>query len=1123
MAMSVLRRIGWAVAAIFGPLAALVVAAPHLVDVEAYKPALIQAVKEATGRELVIDGPMKLSMFPLPRISARQVHFANAMGAEGAQMLDVRWIGASPSWAALLKGQVEVGRLTLYQPTIVLETDSDGVPNWQFKPGAGAVQPEGAPASGFHLAVGQLRIVQGTVNYTNPQTKQTLKAEKVEATASVGSLHGPFSIVGTATVNGVPLTVDFSLSESRAGGHETAFNLKVLSGTLDFRGTVSAVAANADIKGHLAVSTGGLTDFVAAVVRASGQGQPSFGKPVIGPFTFDGGIEYSPTRLAVTDFKMALGGETASGTLAFEEGKTPSLKGHVALPKVEVEKWLALLATPGAFTPPGPAPQPAKAPQPAPAPQPAKAPAAGPAATTSTATAPASLSPFPKEMDISLSLDIAEVLYRQGTVRDATVAVEIHKGVITVPQLRAVLPGDMVLQASTAASPAPAVSPAKPGTTAANTAPNPLQATGEISLVGPKLRDTLAWLEIDVSDVPADKLQQLDLKGKLASTANGVQVSDLVVVLDGQRATGSGSLSLSVPLTATATLQLDRFDLDAYLPIERPAAATTAAPAATANTPAAVVPPASAPSDKKLPVFSLKAKVAKLVFRKQTLGGVEGDASVQGNLLKLNSVKVADLLGAKMDLNGSVTDFGTAPRFDLTFNANLPDTDKVIDYVGLPKFINGKIGAASASGGVVGTMDAFVLRNATVTMLGSTARATGALAFGQNFRFDFSSFALQTQEASRLLAVATGRAQGGIGAMSVAGTFKGDAQRVIFNGDLAALGTPMKGQIDATLGKRPNITANLRVPGTLDFDQWLGVSAGPAPAAAAQAVATAAPGAASAASAAPAAPTTIPIGPPRAATGKPIDLSALRAFDATLNLETSAIAIASLRVTYADLQASLKNGMFRIAKLTGQFYGGAVDFNGTIDASKNALALDLKGNLQGIYFGELLRGTAGTNSFGNEHLKVAVEGKITVMDIEVTGSGTSPEQIRNSLKGRGQMTGYLYPAVAGGSLGFASFATGVGSVFSTEMGFNSAVLAAFINHQSPIAGELLLDAGTVNLPNHTVQGQNATAVIKSHTNLTAATTDTTIALDTGRRGPADYVVTVKGPVSSPTMSTRGGN
>jgi uncharacterized protein involved in outer membrane biogenesis len=1096
MAMSVRRRIGWAAAAIFGPLAVAALAAPYLVDVEAYKPALIQAVKEATGRELVIEGPMRLSLLPVPQVSAQQVHFANAVGAEGAQMIDVRWIGASPSWWALLKGQVEVGRLTLYQPTIVLETDANGVPNWQFKPGAGAAQLQGAPSAGLHLAVGKLRIVQGTLSYTNPQTRQTLKAEQVEATASVGSLQGPLSMAGTATVNGVPLSLDFSLGELKPEGHEAAFSLQVSSGRLDFKGTVSEVGANADVKGHLAVSTGVLTNFIATVVRATGQAEPKFDAPVVGTFTFDGGVEYSPTRLAVTDFKMSLAGETASGTLALEETKTPSLKGHVTLPKVDVEKWLALLATPGAFQPPPPASKPA------------------------TAAKPGSLSPFPVETDVSLSLDIAEVLYRKGTMRDVALAVEIHKGVITVPQLKAVLPGGMVLQAHAAAAAAPATAPAKTATSTAKPTANPVQASGEISLAGPKLRDTLAWLDIDTSGVPADKLQTLDLKGTLASTASGLQIGDLLVDLDGQRVTGSGLVSFASPVTATATLQLDRLDLDAYLPAE-PAApiAPTEAPKAPASTPATIVPPAPPLPDKTVPVFGLKTKVAKLVFRKQTLSGVEADASVQGNLLKLNSVKVADMLGAKIDLHGSMTDFATAPRYDLIFNATMPDADKVIGYAGLPKFINGKIGALSAGGGVVGTMDAIALRNATVSLLGSTLRATGALSLGQNFRFDFPSFALQAQDASRLLAVATGQGQNGIGAISAAGAFKGDEQRVSFDGDLTAVGTAMSGHIDATLGKRPNITANLRIPGTLDFDQWLGVSAGPPSAAPAPAAATATP-AAGAPAAAPVLP--VPVGPPRAATGKAIDLAALRAFDATLNLETSAIAIASLKVTYADMQASLHNGLFKIAKLTGQFYGGAVDFSGTIDASKDALALGLKGSLQGIYLSEMLRGTAGTNNFGNQHLMVSVDGKITVMNIELKGSGTTPEQIRNTLSGSGQVSGYLYPAVAGGSLGFASFATGLGSVFSTEMGFNSAVLAGFINHQSPITGELLLSGNTVTLQNHKVQGQNAIALITSRTSLTQAITDTTIALDTGRRGPADYVMTVKGPISSPTVSTRGG-
>ena len=128
------------------------------------------------------------------------------------------------------------------------------------------------------------------------------------------------------------------MGEPKAGGHETAFSLKVLSGKLDFKGTVSEVSANAEVKGHLAVSTGALTDFIAAVVRASGQAPPKFDSSVVGNFTFDGGIEYTPTRLAVTDFKMSMGGETATGTLALEEGKAPSLTGHVTLAKIDARE-----------------------------------------------------------------------------------------------------------------------------------------------------------------------------------------------------------------------------------------------------------------------------------------------------------------------------------------------------------------------------------------------------------------------------------------------------------------------------------------------------------------------------------------------------------------------------------------------------------------------------------------------------------------------------------------------------------------------------------------------------------------------------------------------------------------
>lgn len=1143
-------RIGAAVAAFFALLALAGFLAPTLLNVEQYKPAMIAAVKEATGRELVIEGPLKLTFFPRPRISARQVHFANAVGAKGAQMVDVRWIGVSPSLGALLRGRIEVGRLTLFRPSIVLETDAEGRPNWEFAPGAGASQPAGAPSSGLHLAIGTLRIREGTLSYTNPKTNQTLKAENVDLLASVGSFQGPFSFDGTATVNGVPLSLMASVGTPTDKGNDMSFKLKIQSGSLNFDGHISRIAVDADVKGKVSLSTAGLTDFIATLVRAGGQEPPAFGASVIGQFAFDGDIDLSAERLALTNFKMSMADETVAGNVVLTGGANPSLESRLSMARLDAGKWIALLSDPDAFrpkpvkpaasgapasppaTPSGksPATPPAQA-STAPAAQPAapakppagaaptapgappaagvKPPAAPPANPPAAAKPPGSLSPFPAAFTVLFSIDAKEVTYRKGTMRDVALAVEIRKGVIAVPRLSAILPGDMVLEANAA--------PAAAADAGAKPVANPIQSAGVFSLTGSRLRETLAWLEIDTSGIPAGKLQSLSIKGKVASTANSLQISDLAMNLDGQPAAGSGSIAFGVPLTVATTVQLDRFDLDAYLPQPQEAAPLSAVlPAAvtTATAPVLTAPAAPAPPDKTLPVLGLKAKVAKLQFRGETLGGIDADLSVQGNLLKVNGLKVADVLGAKFDFKGQVLDFGTVPRFDVTFNANMPDTDKLLVYAGLPKFLNGKLGASTAGGNVAGTMEALNLRNASVTAAGATARATGSLVLGDKFAFDLSNFSVQAQDASRLVAVATGRPQEGLGALAAEGAFKGNEQRAAFDGNLTALGTQMAGRIDATLGQRPNFAANLRIPGTLDLDDWLGVTDAPAPAVPTPAL-PAAPAGPNAAS------VPLPSRAPRAAAGKQIDLSALRAFDATLNLETSAIEFGSLKVTYADMDATLKNGIVKVSKLTGQFYSGAVDFGGTIDASKDTMTVDVAGTLQGIYVGEMLRGTAGQNVFGNEHLMVAIDGKINVMKIALQGQGNSPEQIRDSLVGQGHLSGVVYPSVAKGSLGLASFATGVGSIFSTEMGFNSAVLSGFINAQSSIEGDITLSNGEIRLQNHAVKGPNATARIDSRTSLTSATTETTIALDAGSNGATDYVMTISGPIAAPTMNIRG--
>lgn len=1067
-------KIGLTVAAVLGPILAGLGVAPYLVNVEAYKPAMIEAVRQATGRELVIDGPMKLSVFPVPGIGAGTVRFSNAVGAKGAQMIDVRWVAVTPSWLALLQGRIEVGTLKLYRPTIVLETDANGRPNWQFDTPS-AAQAADSPSAGLQLAVGRVEIVDGTVRYTNPRDGKSFSATEVNAGFTVSSFDGPFDINGRGTVNGIPLKLDLSVGANTDAGHKASLSLEVSSGKLDFEGWVAAIAANTKMQGHLSVKTGLLSDFVNSIVSATGSQKPAFDTSGAGNFAFEGDIDLGPDHIAANNFDVSMGKDGAKGSLALAFQSVPTVSGHVALSRLDIGTWLTILARPIDF-----APDPVKA---------VAVATAGAANKAAATIAKVVTGPSPwSQIDADVSVDVAEAIYRHDTIRDLSVVLDVDKGVVGVPRFKASLPGGMSVDADT--------------------------TTGQLKLVATDLRHTLDWLGLETAGVPAGKLEAFSLDGKLAAAPGGLALSDGTFKLDGTPGTIAGTLSFKSPLAATLDLGMDQGNLDDYMPPPAETAPTeTAAPVtstppvqkATAQKPA---PPTAAgatgaAAQDQSPSLGMKLKIAKLLFHGETLNGVEGTATVQGTVLKLSDIKVADLLGAKLSLQGTVNDFGTLPRFDLAFNVAAPDTDRLLDYAGLPKFLNGRIGPATATGSVAGTREAVAVRDVAAHFLDSDGHASGKLTFSSPTTFDFPQFSLQTQDASRLVSVASGQSTKGIGPISATGALKGSSERAVFTGELNARGSDMNGTLDATLGKRPRVLANLKVPGTLDIDSLLGIeddSAPPPPP----------PGRG---------PQAPEIGPApqikeRKATAKPINLTALRSFDATLTVSAKAMSMAALKVDYADLDATLLNGVMKVTKLTGQFYTGAVAFTGTIDASGKALSIDATGDLRGIGLGRMLQGTMNNNAFGPADFKVGINGKVDATGIHLTGQGDSATELREGLAGTATLGGYVHPVMADGVQSLAKFATGIGSLFSNALAFDSLILQNFINYKAPVSGRVQLANGHVTLEDVVVKGQSATATINSDNHLADGTTNTTVDLVSGG---SQYVAKVTGPLALPTI------
>lgn len=1024
MASTTRRRVLIGVGGVVGLLIVVLLVLPSLIDLNARKPEIAAMVKKVTGRELVLDGPIALSILPTPTVTLSGVKFFNVPGSKNPNMIEVKTVTVKPSLGALLTGSIDVSEVTLVEPRIVLEISAEGKPNWEFVPSVAEARPAAAkPDSSTPLSVGRLTIDNGTLLFSDSKAGIAIVAEKANFSASVRSLDGPYSIAGSATINGAPLKLDLSVGAKAADGHAVDLALEA-GGRLAFKGKLSELGPNARLTGIASSSSDNLIGFADLLIRMTGQPPPDLPPLLAGKFAFDGAVDASQTAISIKDFKLALGQDNAGGSLTLTLKPALAIEGKLAADRLDLDRWLAAMAKPAttaasATPPPG-----------------------GATATHAPPAGPNMLS----AITARLSLEIGELVYNKQPVRNIALELEARRGAVAVPKLTATLPGDLALQARSTMS----------------GDPNRPTVAGDFSLVGPKLRETLAWLAVDVPSVPPHKLTRISMKGKMSSDGGNVRVSDAVFELDDLKGSGGITVTFSVPLSVVMQVNLDTVDLDSYL------AATHAdkKPATAAPSPATAAARAAGPS------VGLKAKIARLIWNKETIGGIDIDVALRGDVLTMNDVKVSNLVGARLAVRGTVANFSAAqPRPDIAFNFEAPDMDRVLKLAGATP---AGLGPVTASGGVAGSLEQVALREFTVNAAGQSLRATGTLA--------------------------------------LPGAAKGTPKSAAYKGSLTLNGQTLDGAIEATLGNRPHITADLKA-NVLDLDKIGGSDA--------------------AASRPPAR------GQPAAAKG--INTGPLRSIDGNFKLVAATLVSPPLRIGNADLAATLKDGVLTISHFKGSLYGGSLNASGTVNASQPALAVDLKGDATGILLGEMLRSTRGSNQFGSS-IKVTIDGRLNATGIAVRAGGTTSDQLRSSLAGGANLGGHIYvgadealrfiggalTGAAGGvidnTLGNALGIVGQRGLSPTALlNAISLVLNRFVNHDSPINGHVDIAGGVVSDRGLQVQGNRATANVSTRTNLAASSTDTTINFMIAEDPSAPYIITTaRGALSSPVLNvTRG--
>ncbi|MDO9162492.1 MAG: AsmA family protein [Methylococcaceae bacterium] len=112
-------------------LVVAILAVPAFVDPNQFKPEISAAVKDSTGRDLTIDGDIKLSLFPWLGITTGALTLSNAQGFENKPFVTVTTSDISVQLLPLLlEKKIAINQLVLKGLALNLARNNQGLNNW---------------------------------------------------------------------------------------------------------------------------------------------------------------------------------------------------------------------------------------------------------------------------------------------------------------------------------------------------------------------------------------------------------------------------------------------------------------------------------------------------------------------------------------------------------------------------------------------------------------------------------------------------------------------------------------------------------------------------------------------------------------------------------------------------------------------------------------------------------------------------------------------------------------------------------------------------------------------------------------------------------------------------------
>ncbi|MEO1243527.1 MAG: AsmA family protein [Pseudomonadota bacterium] len=334
-------RLLFFIVALIAVILAVLVVAPGVVPVAAYKGQIETAASNAIGREVTIGDDLSFRIIPRTAFHVTDLTIANENGFEGDYLAQVEEADIGVKLLKLIfSSSVEIDRFVLTEPDITLARKANGEVNWNLANTSAADEnaPADSESSVRDIRLGDVRIVDGSARFTDAAANATYTANDIDVQVILSSLAEPLEVNGTMIFQGAPSRIDLVLASLADVMDNEPSNLK-----LDLQ--IGEASAGADLtvetkdglrySGPVQIDAPDLPAF-AALTGTQIADAPGFDK-----LAMAGNIDGGDASFRLSDARIDFDDIAAQGALTLDwSGERPRASGVLSTNELDLRRYL---------------------------------------------------------------------------------------------------------------------------------------------------------------------------------------------------------------------------------------------------------------------------------------------------------------------------------------------------------------------------------------------------------------------------------------------------------------------------------------------------------------------------------------------------------------------------------------------------------------------------------------------------------------------------------------------------------------------------------------------------------------------------------------------------------------